>query len=153
MESFIRLTIMPKHEKSTDELMNEIKQTGEIKKFIEKNEAEFTDKPLHEMLNDIIKEKKLKKSDVIKGSGLNRVYAYQILAGKKSPSRDKLIAFCFGLRLDVDGTNSLLKSAGMPVLYARNKRDSIIIFAINSRKNVFLVNDLLFENGFEILTT
>lgn len=144
---------MPKHEKSTDELMNEIKQTGEIKKFIEKNEAEFTDKPLHEMLNEIITEKKLKKSEVIKGSGLNRVYAYQILAGKKSPSRDKLIAFCFGLQLDVDGANSLLKSAGMPVLYARNKRDSIIIFAINSRKNVFLANDLLFENGFEILTT
>lgn len=143
---------MPKHEKSTDELMNEIKQTGEIKKFIEKNEAEFTDKPLHEMLNEIITEKKLKKSEVIKGSGLNRVYAYQILAGKKSPSRDKLIAFCFGLQLDVDETNSLLKSVGMPVLYTRNKRDSIIIYAINSRKNVFLANDVLFENGFEILT-
>lgn len=143
---------MPKHEKSTDELLNEIKQTNEIKKFIEKNSTEFTDKPLHEMLNDIITEKKLKKSEVIKGSGLNRVYAYQILAGKKSPSRDKLIAFCFGLRLDVEETNSLLKSAGMPVLYARNKRDSIIIFALNSGKTVFITNDLLFENGFDILT-
>ena len=144
---------MPKHEKSTDELMNEIKQTGEIKKFIENNSAEFADKQLHETLNDIITEKKLKKSEVIKGSGLNRVYAYQILAGKKSPSRDKLIAFCFGLQLDVDETNSLLKSSGMPMLYARNKRDSIIIFAINSGKSVFLANNLLFENGFEILTT
>lgn len=143
---------MPKHEKSTDELMNEIKQTNEIKKFIEKNEAEFTDKPLHEMLNDIITEKKLKKSEVIKGSGLNRVYAYQILSGKKSPSRDKLIAFCFGLQLDVDDTNSLLKSAGMPVLYARNKRDSIIIYAINSGNSVFITNNLLYENDFDILT-
>lgn len=143
---------MPKHEKSTDELMNEIKQTNEIEKFIEKNGNEFTDKPLHEMLNEIITEKRLKKSEVIKGSGLNRVYAYQILAGKKSPSRDKLIAFCFGLQLNVDEMNSLLKSVGMPVLYARNKRDSIIIFAINSGKSVFLANNLLFENGFEILT-
>lgn len=144
---------MPKHEKTTDELMNEIKQTNEIKKFIERNDGEFTDKPLHEMLNEIIMEKKLKKSEVIKGSGLNRVYSYQILAGKKSPSRDKLIAFCFGLQLDVDETNSLLKSVGMPVLYARNKRDSLIIYALNSGKSVFLANDLLFENGFEILTT
>lgn len=143
---------MPKNEKSTDELMNEIKQTNEIKKFIEKNEAEFADKPLHEMLNDIITEKKLKKSEVIKGSGLNRVYAYQILAGKKTPSRDKLISFCFGLQLDVDETNSLLKSVGMPVLYTRNKRDSIIIYAIDSRKSVLLANDVLFENDFEILT-
>lgn len=144
---------MPKHEKSTDELMNEIKQTNEIEKFIEKNDGEFTDKPLHEMLNEIITEKRLKKSEVIKGSGLNRVYAYQILAGKKSPSRDKLIAFCFGLQLNVDETNSLLKSAGMPVLYARNKRDSIIIYAINSGKTVFITNNLLYENKFEILTT
>ena len=144
---------MPKHEKSTDELLNEIKQTNEIKKFIERNDSEFSDKPLHDMLNEIIADGKLKKSDVIKRSGLNRVYAYQILSGKKSPSRDKLIAFCFGLQLDVDATNSLLKSAGMPVLYARNKRDLIIIYAINSGKTVFITNDLLFENEFEILTT
>lgn len=144
---------MPIHEKTTDELLNEIKQTNEIKKFIEKNSSEFADKPLHEMLNEIISDRKLKKSEVIKGSGLNRVYAYQILAGKKSPSRDKIIAFCFGLQLDVDETNSLLKSAGLPVLYARSKRDSIIIYAMNSGKSVFITNNLLFENKFEILTT
>lgn len=144
---------MPKHEKSTDELLNEIKQTNEIKKFIEKNSIEFTDKPLHDMLNEMIADMKIKKSEVIKRSGLNRVYAYQILSGKESPSRDKLIAFCFGLQLNVDETNSLLKSAGMPVLYARNKRDSIIIYAISSRKNVFITNNLLFENEFDILTT
>ncbi|MDE7360523.1 MAG: helix-turn-helix domain-containing protein [Oscillospiraceae bacterium] len=144
---------MPKHERSTDELLNEIKQTHEIEKFIKNNSGEFTDKPLHEMLNEIIADRKLKKSEVIKGSGLNRVYAYQILSGKKMPSRDKLIAFCFGLQLDVDETNSLLKSAGLPVLYARNKRDSIIIYAINSGKSVFITNNLLFENKFDILTT
>ncbi|MBD5129245.1 MAG: helix-turn-helix transcriptional regulator [Ruminococcaceae bacterium] len=144
---------MPKHERSTDELLNEIKQTHEIEKFIKNNSGEFTDKPLHEMLNELIVNRKLKKSEVIKGSGLNRVYAYQILSGKKMPSRDKLIAFCFGLQLDVDETNSLLKSVGLPVLYARNKRDSIIIYAINSGKSVFITNNLLFENKFEILTT
>lgn len=143
---------MTNHEKSTDDLLNEIKQTNEIKKFIENNTAEFSDKPLHDMLNELIADKRLKKSEVIKRSGLNRVYAYQILSGKKSPSRDKLIAFCFGLQLDVDETNALLKSAGMTTLYARNKRDAIVIYAINSGKTVFAVNDLLFENGFDILT-
>ena len=144
---------MPKYEKTTDELLNEIKQTNEIKKFIERNNGEFSDKPLQDMLNEIITDRKLKKSEVIKRSGLNRVYAYQILSGKKTPSRDKLVAFCFGLQLNVDETNSLLKSAGLPVLYARNKRDSIIIYAINTSKSVFETNHLLFENKFEILTT
>lgn len=143
---------MPKKEKSTEDLLNEIKQTDEIQKFIERNDDEFLSKPLHEVIAEIIKDKKLKKSDVVARSGLNRIYAYQILSGKRVPSRDKLIAFCFGLQLDLDETNKLLKRSGLSELYAKNKRDSIIIFAINSGKSIFSANELLFENGFEILT-
>ena len=45
---------------------------------------------------------------------------------------DKLIALCFGMMLDIDETDDLLKYAGYNPLYARNKRDSIIIFAISN---------------------
>lgn len=144
---------MSKQEKSTEDLLNEIKQTDEIQKFIDRNDDEFLSKPLHEVIAEIINDKKLKKSEVVARSGLNRIYAYQILSGKRVPSRDKLIAFCFGLQLDLDETNKLLKCSGLSELYAKNKRDSIIIFAINSKKSVFSANELLFENGFEILTS
>ncbi|MCM1276889.1 MAG: helix-turn-helix domain-containing protein [Lachnospiraceae bacterium] len=144
---------MPKREKSTNELVNEIKRTNEIQNFLGGNSEEFVENPLCETLCELIKTKKLKKSEVVKRSGLNRVYAYQILAGKKIPSRDKLIALCFGLQLDLDETDRLLKTAGHSPLYARNKRDSIIIYAINSGKTVFITNDLLFENNHAILTT
>lgn len=99
-----------------------------------------------------MKEKNLKKSDVVKRSGLNRVYCYQILSGNRTPSRDKLLAICFGFQFDLDTTNSLLKIVGFPELYARNKRDAVIIFAITSKKNIFCVNEMLFDNGFDILT-
>lgn len=144
---------MPNKEKSTDDLLNEIKQTSEIQNFLDSNEDEFSERPLCELIDEIIKDKKLKKSEVVARSGLNRIYGYQILSGKRIPSRDKLIALCFGLKLDLDETNRLLKRAGLSELYAKNKRDSIIIFAINSKKSVFIANDVLFENGFEILTT
>lgn len=144
---------MPKQEKSTEDLLNEIKQTDEIKNFIKRNDDEFLSKPLHEVIAEIIKDKNLKKSEVVARSGLNRIYAYQILSGKRVPSRDKLIAFCFGLQLDLDETNKLLKRSGLSELYAKNKRDSIIIFAINSKKSVFSVNELLFDNGLDILTS
>ncbi len=144
---------MPKREKTTNELVNEIKQTNEIQKFIDGNTNEFSEKPLYETLGELIKDKKLKKSEVVKRSGLNRIYAYQIFAGKRIPSRDKLLALCFGFQLDLDETDRLLKTAGHSPLYARNKRDSIIIYAINSGKTVFITNDLLFENGYEILTS
>lgn len=143
---------MSDKEKSTDELMNEIKQTHEIKKYIEKNDSEFVSEPLHDILNRLLKEKNIKKSEVVARSSLNRIYGYQIFSGKRIPSRDKLIALCFGFKFDLEETDKLLRAAGYSPLYARNKRDALIIFAINSNKSIFVVNELLFENGFDILT-
>lgn len=143
---------MSRKEKSTEDLLNEIRQTDEIQKFIERKDDEFLSKPLCEVIGGIIKDKKLKKADVVARSGLNRIYAYQILSGKRVPSRDKLIALCFGLLSGLEETDKLLKLAGYSTLYAKNKRDSIIIFAINSGKSVFSANELLFDNGLEILT-
>lgn len=143
---------MTDKEKSTEDLLNEIRQTDEIQKFIKRNDDEYLSKPLCEIVGGIIKDKKLKKADVVARSGLNRIYAYQILSGKRVPSRDKLIALCFGLLSGLEETDKLLKLAGYSTLYAKNKRDSIIIFAINSGKSVFSANELLFDNGLEILT-
>ncbi len=143
---------MSDKEKSTDELMNEIKQTHEINKFLEKNGSEFVSEPLHDILSRLLKEKNIKKSEVVARSSLNRIYGYQIFSGKRIPSRDKLIALCFGFKFDLEETDKLLKAAGYSPLYARNKRDALIIFAINSNKSIFVVNELLFENGFDILT-
>lgn len=143
---------MADKEKSTEQLLNEIKQTNEIQRFLDANESQLVSKPLHEMLDEIIKSKALKKSEVVRASGLSRVYAYQIISGKKTPSRDKLIALCFGLKLDPDETDRLLKAVGYQPLYAKNKRDSIIIFALNAHKSVFYTNEVLFDNDLEILT-
>ncbi len=67
---------MSNTEKSTDELINEIKSTSEINKFIERNDSEFLSEPLHDILNRMLKKKKLKKSEVVAGSSLNRIYGY-----------------------------------------------------------------------------
>jgi len=142
---------MSDKEKSTDELMNEINQTHEIKKFIENNDSEFVSEPLHDILNRLLK-KESEKTEVVARISLNRIYAYQIFSGKRIPSRDKLIALCFGFKFNLEETDKLLKTAGYSPLYARNKRDALIIFAINSNKSIFVVNELLFENGFDILT-
>lgn len=143
---------MVKHEKTTDELLNEIKSSKEIESFLSKNETEFAEAQLSEYIELLISEKGLQKSKVVARSGLNRIYAYQIFSGKRFPSRDKLIAIGFGLQLSLEEMDELLKYAGFSTLYARNKRDSIIIFAMNSKKSIFVLNDMLFENGFEIVT-
>lgn len=79
-------------------------------------------KTLSQYLCDLLEEKHLKKSDVIRKGELNESYAYQMFSGVKStPSKDKLICLSIGMDLSVDETNSLLKLAGLSPLYPRIK--------------------------------
>ena len=144
--------IVAETEKTTDELINEIQNSRDIESYIEKNSEQFDSALLYEKITEIMEQKRLKKSKVVARSGLNRGYTYQIFSGKRIPSRDKLLAICFGLQLSLDETDRLLRFAGYSPLYARNKRDAIIIFAVVNKKSVFEVNGMLFENDFEILT-
>ena len=66
--------------------------------------------------------------------------------------QSKVLAFAFGLKLGLDDTDRLLKYAGYSPLYARNKRDAIIISAIDKKGSIFTVNEMLYDNGFKILT-
>ena len=135
--------------KQTDELLKCIKNSHELDDFLEKQE--FININISEYLNMIIEKKELVKSEVIKSSGLDRVYAYQILNGTRTPSRDKLIQFAFGMKLTLDETQTLLKYNGMAPLYAKNRRDSIILFAINERASVIDLNIMLDNKKEKIL--
>ena len=87
----------------------------------------------------------LKRGKLIRLSGLDRGYVYDILAGKKNPSRDKVLALCFAMSLSADKTQKLLKSTGYAPLYVRMERDSIILFGLEHKLSVIEVNELLYE--------
>lgn len=108
---------------------------------------------LAEFLSDYMKEHGLKKADVIKKSLLIPSYAYQILNGeKKDPARDKIIALCLSMKMNLRDTNRSLKLSGASELYAKNNRDAIIIYHINTQnQNIMNINSYLFDNGFEPL--
>ncbi len=84
-------------------------------------------------------------------SNLNRAYVYQIFLGKKYPSRDKVIALSFGLGLDAEEMQTLLKQAGYRELYPRDPRDTLILFAINQNMNILTTNELLYDHNIEVL--
>ena len=94
-----------------------------------------------------------KKADVVRGSLLGRAYVYKIFAGEKIPSRDKLLAIEYGLGLSDDETQKMLKLSGNRELYARDKRDALILFARQQNKSIFYVNELLDRHGLAILNT
>lgn len=137
--------------KTTDELQNEIRKADSIEDYLHSNQDEMIDNTVAVVLKQIIEEKKLKKADVIHKSGLNEIYAYQIFAGKKEPSRDKVVALFFGMELNIDEIQTALKHANYSQLYVRDQRDSIILFCVEQKKSVIECNNMLYEYGFEIL--
>lgn len=137
--------------KTTDELINELKNSESIDTFLTENFGELTEKALAEELNRLLLQKGLKKSDVINKSCLNEVYAYQIFKGTKAPSRNKILALCIAMKLSIDETRHVLILADAGELYPRNERDCIIMFALEHNMSVMDCNALLVDKNIEIL--
>ncbi len=135
------------HEKDTEELFSELKEDGDIRQFLSRNEKELL-LPLHEYLEQMLEEKGLKKADVIQASMLERTYGYHIFSGvKANPSRRKLLALALAMGLELDEAQHLLRYAGEPMLYPRNPWDSILISAVRKGLSVKETNDLLAQMG------
>lgn len=138
--------------KTTQELLEILKSSSNIDDYIEKQQNNFIHVPLCEYLTHLLNEKSMSTGMLIQRSGLDRTYTYQILAGSKKPSRNKVLAICFSLELSFEETQMLLKATGYPILYARSERDSIIIFALHHNASITDVNELLYDFNYEILS-
>lgn len=139
--------------KTTDELNHEIKAATDVEDYIEENKGSFITTELSAHLNALLSQKRLKIADVIRGSLLGRSYVYQIFAGGKKPSRDKLIALAFGLRLSDEETQKMLRLSGNRELYVRDERDALLLFSIQRKKNIIETNEVLIDHGFNVLDT
>jgi cyanate lyase len=89
----------------------------------------------------------LTKSAVVNSSGLNHTFAYQIFAGTRKPSRDKVLQLACALRLNLAQTQHLLKCAGANELYSKSRRDAIIIFCLTHDYNIFQTDEELYRFG------
>lgn len=126
-------------------------QTPNAEKFISNNSSELLALSLTEYLEKLLKDKKMKKSDVIRDSNLDATYGYQIFDGKRKPSRDKLLQLAFGFGLTIDETQNLLKIAREAVLYPRVERDIFILAALHNKSNLSDCDEMLEEHGFKQL--
>lgn len=139
-------------DKRTEELIHELKECRQIERFIEDNDQQFEQGSLADYIAALMERKGIKKIDVVKRSRLSEVYTYQILAGMKNPDREKLLCIIFGLELNLQEANRVLKMGGKAELYPKKRRDSVIIFALNKGLSLDDTNDLLYELGEETLS-
>ena len=139
-------------DRSTDELLKILKSKKSYTEFFQEEVGELEFKTTAEYLDMLLREKGLKKSDVIARSNLDKTYAYQIFNGTKlNPSRDKILMLSIGMGLNLEETRKLLKVCELPDLYVRSPRDSIIIFCINNRDDLIATNEELNSYGVDIL--
>ena len=137
--------------KDTSKIIEELQLCANFSTFYDKNKEHMVHDTLSQLLNQLIQEKKLKKSEVIKRSELSEVYSYQIFSGLRIPDRSKLLCLALGMSLDLNETQALLKSAGYPPLYAKRPFDSIILYGICQKMSIAQINDLLFGHDLETL--
>lgn len=138
-------------QKDTLKIVEELSLCEDFKTFYNENSDYMVKDTLSEMLNRLITEKNLKKSQVIKNSELSEVYSYQIFSGMRIPERKKLLCLAVGMALNLEETQNLLKCGGYSPLYVKLPFDSILIYGICKKLSIMQINQLLYTYNLETL--
>ena len=128
----------------TQELLNRLETEDDIALFFKENEGEFLTIDLRELLNELVAHTELNQSDIVRKSGQGD-YVYKVFNGDRKPSRYILIGIAIGMNLTFKETQFVLRIAKQAALDPRDKRDSILIYSINTGLEYPKVNDLLSE--------
>jgi len=131
-------------QKSTQELMHRLKEADDILVFLDENEQELLKETTQGYLGGLLDEKNLNTADVMHRSGQSD-YVYKVFQGTRKASRNILLAIAIGMSLTVLETQMLMRIAQTAQLDPRNRRDSVIIYALNNNSTIETLNDVLFD--------
>lgn len=134
--------------KRTDELLKQIRELN-IDEF--KKEENFDMTGIGEYLGNLLDTRGLQPKDIILNLNMDRSYTYQILGGRRNPTRNFLLRIAIFLKLPLDETQRMLSIAQRAQLYPRNRFDAAIIFALEHEMGLDETNVLLEEIGEESL--
>lgn len=83
--------------KKTDKLLDILKKSPTVDDYIENENDNLVNMTLSEYLNKILSDRNLKTSDLVKLTGLDRTYTYQIMSGRKIRPEIKLSPYVLHL--------------------------------------------------------
>ncbi|MEF2596693.1 MAG: helix-turn-helix transcriptional regulator [Lachnospiraceae bacterium] len=137
--------------KNTDGLQQELMDSTDLSQFLSRNQEQFVDKSVAELLNHLFEKKNISKAALAKQAGMSEIYLHQIFAGRRTPSRNRLLCLCYGLEASIEETQELLRLCGMAELYPKLKRDAIIYYGLLHKLDLFVINDKLFDENEDTL--
>ncbi len=135
---------------TTAELLKTLsKQNCSLKAYLSDNDDQFVNEDIKEFWENLITARNYSKSNIINKSDFSYCYFYDVINGRKMPTKDKVVRLALAMKLTLDECQKALKISGRSALYPRIRRDSILIYAIENHLTVFQCDTLLSKYGEE----
>ncbi len=134
--------------KKTEDLLEQLKRENiKYYEYLSTNEDVFIRNDLSEFWKRVIDLSETKKTDIINKADIGYTFFYDIIKGKKHPSRDTIIKIFIALKIDVEYCQEALRIYEWAALYPKVKRDSILLYALLHKYSLQQTEELLEENN------
>jgi len=71
--------------------------------------------------------------------------------GSRLPSRDRLACICIGMQMTEEDTQYLMRLCGHAPLYARDRRDAVILHGLLHHSSLYEINNALIDHQMDPL--
>lgn len=124
------------------------KHKDDVNNYIDEESHEMFKTTFGDYFRDILLTKKISQTSLFVRADISEKYGYKLISGEKHTNqRDIIIRLCYAANFTLLETQRALKLYGMSPLYARIKRDALLIVAFNEHEgNILDLNDYLKKN-------
>ncbi len=135
---------MPR-ERLTSELLDQLLRAPTPEAYLDEGLA--IDRTLPDYLEQLRAAKGLKRSEIIRASGINATFVYDVFKGKSRLGRDKAIMLALGMGCSLEETQRLLRLDDVAELWPKVRRDAIIIWCVKHGYSRIQTDDELYRLG------
>lgn len=133
---------------TTFELLESLStQNCSLDNYFSDNNDQFVNEDIKAFWENLIAKSGRSKSNIINKADFSYCYFYDIINGRKMPTKDKVVRLSLAMKLSLQECQSALKLSGRSSLYPRVRRDSILIYAIENQLTTFRCDELLSKYG------
>ncbi len=144
--------------RSSEDLKKLLKNahTRNAQDLLREEEDNFlSEKAFSSYMRELIRKKGIRQQDVFLLADIPERYGYKLISEEKhTRQRDVILRICYAAGFSLAETQKALRIYGMPELYARQKRDALLMIAFNEHTgSIIEVNAFLKENDMAPLRT
>ena len=99
-----------------------------------------------EFIDELLKERNIKRSELIVKVNLDRVYGYQMLNGIRTPTKHHIIVIGLFLGVTLEQMQTMLRICGRESLYIRNIEDAKVMYALEHNYPYEKAMDFIYGN-------